>query len=68
MRWIPTYAGKIGFTAGRAFFDITRREANYIFDPNSYTFDEDVDEITPQVVIDHIYDVIEGNVPDEDDL
>jgi hypothetical protein len=62
--WVPTYRGAEGFCAGEAFFDITTSESNYIFNPHRY---DDEDEITPQDVIDHIYDVIEGNVPDKDE-
>jgi hypothetical protein len=67
-RWTPVYKGVHGFAAGGEFFDITPGEAYHIFDPNEYKDDEykDVDEVTPQDVIEHIYDVIEGNVPEED--
>jgi hypothetical protein len=43
------------------YYGITTREADYLFDPACYS--KAGHEITPEDVIEHVHDVLNGHVP-----
>lgn len=36
LMWVPEFAGRMGFAAAETFYEITERQAIWLFDPPSY--------------------------------
>lgn len=58
------------FTAGQMFFNITYREAEWLFDPKLYLdqYGDEFEDITPEIVATRVGALIDGSISISDDL